>query len=96
MNEMTFHFGFQKSERMKLYLEEDRIIWPGGSTKKPTGLMIPTHLTVLTILEKPFVYGRQVKTPKDCDVEKGEIICPLYDTNQPSNNGKMEGCFLNF
>ena len=31
---------------MVLDLNEDEIIWPGGLKKKPTGLMIPTHLKV--------------------------------------------------
>jgi len=46
---------------MRLSLNEENIVWPGGLTQKPTGLMIPTHLKVLTILEKPFVYARQVE-----------------------------------
>jgi len=46
---------------MRLQLNEDKIIWPGSLTMKPTGLMIPTHLTVLTIQEKPFVYARLVE-----------------------------------
>lgn len=48
---------------MFLDLNEEAIIWPGGLTQKPTGLMIPTHLKVLTILEKPFVYARKLGTP---------------------------------
>jgi ionotropic glutamate receptor NMDA 1 len=46
---------------MMLHLEEENIVWPGGLTQKPTGLMIPTHLKVLTILEKPFVYARPIE-----------------------------------
>ena len=34
---------------MRLSLYEEKITWPGGSKLKPTGLMIPTHLNVLTI-----------------------------------------------
>lgn len=45
---------------MQLQLDEDEIVWPGGSRSKPTGLMIPTHLKVLTILEQPFVYARKL------------------------------------
>jgi hypothetical protein len=45
---------------MILTMQEELILWPGGLTQKPTGLMIPTHLTVLTIIEKPFVYARQL------------------------------------
>ena len=84
----------------------DKIIWPGDLSQKPTGLMIPTHLKVLTIAEKPFVYGRKISpcldgtctnldgTPCDgnnceeCNTEKGERECPLYDTHDIDNNGK--------
>ena len=69
-------------EKMKLTLNEDKIIWPGGMTQKPSGLMIPTHLKVLTILDKPFVYSRPLLEPGDtCDVANGEILCPHYDTD---------------
>ncbi len=74
---------------MMLDLEEDRIVWPGGLRKKPTGLMIPTHLNVLTILEKPFVYARPRNRGESCDLESGEIDCPIYDTSDPSKRGKQ-------
>ena len=51
---------FQTEGKMQLQLDEDEIVWPGGSRSKPTGLMIPTHLKVLTILEQPFVYARKL------------------------------------
>ena len=65
---------------MLLSLDEDKIIWPGGLTQKPTGLMIPTHLKVLTILDKPFVYSRRITGQETCDLAAGEILCPHYDT----------------
>jgi ionotropic glutamate receptor NMDA 1 len=71
---------------MKLHLNEENIVWPGGMTQKPTGLMIPTHLKVLTILEKPFVYARQIERNHSC--EQGEILCPLYNTKQLVNTGQ--------
>ena len=46
---------------MILTLDEDSIVWPGGLTSQPTGLMIPTHLKVLTIVEQPFVYARKLR-----------------------------------
>ena len=76
----------QNEQRMKLTMEQEQIIWPGGLTKKPTGLMIPTHLKVLTILETPFVKGREVDHPKECLDD--EVVCPLYDSEKPSSNGK--------
>lgn len=57
---MYFSLYFQDGGKMKLNLDEDRIVWPGGLTQKPTGLMIPTHLKVLTIVETPFVYARKL------------------------------------
>ncbi|KAJ8975944.1 hypothetical protein NQ317_010879 [Molorchus minor] len=47
---------FQETDRMHLTVNESLIIWPGGQSIKPEGFMIPTHLKVLTIEEKPFVY----------------------------------------
>ena len=68
-------------EKMKLSLDEEKIIWPGGLTQKPTGLMIPTHLNVLTILDKPFVYHRLLGPGEAaCDEASGEIECPHYNT----------------
>ena len=70
---------------MRLSLYEEKITWPGGSKLKPTGLMIPTHLNVLTIVEKPFVYRRPLNDSGDsCDPNKGEILCPHYNTEHES------------
>ena len=70
---------FQDESKMSLSLEQDNIIWPGGLRKKPTGLMIPTHLNVLTISEQPFVYNRTLAPGEICDRD-GEILCPQYNT----------------
>ena len=64
---------------MWLSLNEDNIVWPGGLKQKPTGLMIPTHLNVLTIEEKPFVYSRPLASGDSCDPNT-EILCPHYNT----------------
>jgi ionotropic glutamate receptor NMDA 1 len=72
---------------MRLQLNEENIVWPGGLTQKPTGLMIPTHLKVLTILEKPFVYARPIERNQTCDVTQGETRCPLYNTKSSDNRG---------
>lgn len=66
---------------MKLRLNESNIIWPGRLTKKPEGVMIPTHLKVLTIEEKPFVYVRPLKKDDGNSCESDEIMCPLYNTS---------------
>ena len=80
----TLFNHFQVDEKMRLEMEQDRIIWPGGLRSKPTGLMIPTHLNVLTIIETPFVDGRRVERASDCNDD--EIVCPVYE-------GKKKGIF---
>lgn len=39
--------------------------------------MIPTHLKVLTIEEKPFVYVREIADGESCLPE--EILCPHFN-----------------
>jgi len=70
---------------MKLRLNESNIIWPGRLKKKPEGFMIPTHLKVLTIEEKPFVYVRPLKKDDGNSCNSDEIMCPLYNTSSKGN-----------
>ncbi|XP_044734229.1 glutamate [NMDA] receptor subunit 1 isoform X2 [Chrysoperla carnea] len=70
--------------RMHLTLNESSIIWPGRLRTKPEGFMIPTHLKVLTIEEKPFVYARKLKD--DTEFCKGdEIPCPHFNITDEDN-----------
>jgi hypothetical protein len=78
---------------MRLSMDEEKIIWPGNLVNKPTGLMIPTHLNVLTIAEKPFVYHRFLNSSETCDAEKGEILCPHYNT-EPTGVQRCKSCFF--
>ncbi|KAG8230219.1 hypothetical protein J437_LFUL010847 [Ladona fulva] len=55
------HYYHASQDKMALKVDEGAILWPGRSPNKPEGFMIPTHLKVLTIEEKPFVYVREVK-----------------------------------
>nr|XP_040571852.1 glutamate [NMDA] receptor subunit 1-like isoform X2 [Lepeophtheirus salmonis] len=73
-----YHYSKER-HRMELHLDEENIKWPGDLTQKPTGLMIPTHLHVLTIVEKPFVYERLIDPSKGekCN-STSEIECPMY------------------
>ena len=48
---------FQPDSKMILSLDEEAIIWPGGLTQKPTGLMIPTHLKVRNCQFLPPVFS---------------------------------------
>ena len=61
---------------MRLALNESRIMWPGRLQTKPEGFMIPTHLKVLTIEEKPFVYVRKADA-ESC--LQDEIPCPHFN-----------------
>lgn len=62
---------------MKLEVNESNIIWPGRLKIKPEGFMIPTHLKVLTIEEKPFVYVRELSDNEKCLAD--EIACPYFN-----------------
>lgn len=50
---------------MRLRINDSQIVWPGAVQKKPEGIMIPTHLKVLTVEEKPFVYVRKLPSAAD-------------------------------
>lgn len=64
---------------MQLVIEDNQpIIWPGGSRQKPEGFMIPTHLKVLTINEKPFVYTRKL-AENEISCLPDEIFCPYFN-----------------
>ncbi|KAI5633392.1 receptor family ligand binding region domain-containing protein [Phthorimaea operculella] len=82
------YFYSKETQRMRLELKENEIIWMGRSTSKPEGFMIPTHLKVLTIEEKPFVYARHVELETDCTAE--EIPCPHFNATDSSD--KMYCC----
>ena len=76
---------FQSLGRMELSLREERIVWPGGRRRKPSGLMIPTHLKVITQPEKPFVYFRPLGQ---------ELVVAQGDDNfVTSNLDEGEACF---
>lgn len=65
---------------MRLRINDSQILWPGKQKNKPEGIIIPTHLKVLTIEEKPFVYVRKIAdddTSAQC--EPDEIPCPLFN-----------------
>ncbi|XP_078045066.1 glutamate ionotropic receptor NMDA type subunit 1 isoform X3 [Augochlora pura] len=70
----------QNTTKMKLMVNESSITWPGRSRTKPEGYMIPTHLKVLTIEEKPFVYVREISETESCQPE--EILCPHFNATE--------------
>lgn len=70
---------------MRLKINDSEIVWPGKIKKKPEGFFIPTHLKVLTIEEKPFVYVRKL-TEEEIECEEDEIPCPHF--NVTNGNGE--------
>ncbi|XP_031786059.1 glutamate [NMDA] receptor subunit 1 isoform X6 [Nasonia vitripennis] len=73
------YYYSSESSKMKLIVNDSIIIWPGKIKNKPEGFLIPTHLKVLTVEEKPFVYVRKA-TGMKCEVE--EVLCPNYKSNK--------------
>lgn len=74
---------------MTLKFDERSIMWPGKSNQKPQGYQIPTHLKVLTLEEKPFVY---VRNSTDSKCLEREILCLPY-TSSMKNQGRFEIIF---
>jgi len=75
----NFSFKEDNGGRMALEVDDEVILWPGGSSKKPEGVMIPTHLKVLTIEERPFTYTKKRDFGEGCDA--GWEDCPKYVFN---------------
>ena len=73
---------------MVLELEETEIVWPGNTRSKPQGKFLPTHLKVLTIEEKPFVYVRKIdpEAGEECSMEKSEVPCPLFNVSRKGDS----------
>ena len=71
---------------MRLKINDSEILWPGNVKKKPEGFFIPTHLKVLTIEEKPFVYARKLLDDED-SCEEDEIACPHF--NETDGHGEI-------
>lgn len=69
---------------MHLLVNEKSIVWPGRLNYKPEGFMIPTHLKVLTIEEKPFVYTRKLQDAQDHCLPD-EILCPHFNESDDGN-----------
>ncbi|KAK8745538.1 hypothetical protein OTU49_000250 [Cherax quadricarinatus] len=70
----------QTKESMTLEINENAIVWPGNTTIKPQGYMIPTRLKVLTIEEKPFVTTQKIESKAEC-LGGGRVLCPWYNSS---------------
>ncbi|KAK8764714.1 hypothetical protein V5799_032678 [Amblyomma americanum] len=62
------------SMSMELELELEKVVWPGRQRETPLGYVIPKHLRVATIAERPFVWVRPVADESQC--LPSEILCP--------------------
>ncbi|XP_052129960.1 glutamate [NMDA] receptor subunit 1 [Frankliniella occidentalis] len=90
IQEAVGHFVYSREQnRMHLELNDTDILWPGRLRTKPEGFMIPTHLKVLTIAEKPFVYVREAKEEK---CTNDEIPCPHFNSSDDSTDAVMYCC----
>ncbi|XP_040152491.1 glutamate [NMDA] receptor subunit 1 [Anopheles arabiensis] len=83
----SFHYDSEK-RKMRLKINDSSITWPGNTGKKPEGIMIPTHLKVLTIEEKPFVYARKL-LDDEIDCADDEVVCPHFNI---TNGNEQEYC----
>nr|XP_023029657.1 glutamate [NMDA] receptor subunit 1 isoform X1 [Leptinotarsa decemlineata] len=80
------YFFNKESNKMHLNVDEKSILWPGRQNTKPEGFMIPTHLKVLTIEEKPFVYVRKLIDIQQEGCSAEEIQCPHFNTSDDLND----------
>ncbi|CAG2178659.1 unnamed protein product, partial [Oppiella nova] len=72
-------YSFSKNNmKMELHLNEDQIVWPDNERTKPLGYIIPKHLRVFTLAEKPFVWVKP--TIRDSICKTGQKLCPKYNT----------------
>ncbi|RWS30727.1 hypothetical protein B4U80_08658 [Leptotrombidium deliense] len=69
--------------RMQLWLNAHSIIWPGYLSTKPIGYVIPTHLRVVTIEEKPFIWTKRLDDGEKC--EEGSYYCPKFNKKTNSD-----------
>uniref|UniRef100_A0ABD2WUB3 Glutamate [NMDA] receptor subunit 1 n=1 Tax=Trichogramma kaykai TaxID=54128 RepID=A0ABD2WUB3_9HYME len=76
-------------KKMKLLMSDSNIVWPGDLKHKPEGFLIPTHLKVLTIEEKPFVYARKKKSG---ECREDEILCPYYKYSSSMKDENEKNC----
>lgn len=60
--------------QMVLKLDVSTIEWPGGERHKPLGYYVATHLKVVTIEEKPFVWV--LPTQEDGSCSEPAVYCP--------------------
>jgi len=71
-------YGFDKTlNKINLKLNINDIVWPGNQRYTPLGYFVLTHLKVVTIAEKPFVWVKPLSESKMC--KASQIKCPHTD-----------------
>ncbi|CAM4854833.1 unnamed protein product [Rotaria socialis] len=74
--------------KTELKLDEEKIIWPNGLRKKPDGIRKSRNVTVVTIVEKPFIFARP---GNNCE-STSEIYCPRKKLNKSSDDEYEQFC----
>ncbi|CAM4800832.1 unnamed protein product [Rotaria magnacalcarata] len=74
--------------KTELKLDEEKIIWPSGLRKKPDGIRKRRNVTVVTIVEKPFIFARP---GNNCE-STSEIYCPRKTLNKSSDEEYEQFC----
>ncbi|CAF3093180.1 unnamed protein product [Rotaria socialis] len=64
-------------DKTELKLDEDQIIWPNRSHRKPDGMRTRRNVSVVTIAEKPFIFTR---SGNNCNLAT-EVVCPRKRLN---------------
>lgn len=72
------YFYAKETAKMRLKMELGEVEWPGGPGQpKPLGYYVATHLKVVTIEEKPFVWVSGVEEDGSC--REPSVLCPKQD-----------------
>ncbi|XP_045198002.2 glutamate [NMDA] receptor subunit 1-like isoform X2 [Mercenaria mercenaria] len=85
-----YHGNKQGTEDKKLSFGNTAILWPSQDTKKPKGIKISTHLKVVTIESKPFVYKALWLNEEECYKKEG-IQCS--HTNSSTGETTTHCCY---
>ncbi|CAF3877872.1 unnamed protein product [Rotaria sp. Silwood2] len=68
--------------KTELELHEEEIIWPNGSNQKPDGIRTRRNVSIVTIVEKPFIFVRPGNNCKPLS----EVFCPRKKLNVNEEN----------
>jgi ionotropic glutamate receptor NMDA 1 len=72
------YFTPYKSDKdnMALNINTSNIVWPGGLTTKPDGSKRSSHLRIVVIKDKPFIFTRRKPDNDECsEIHNNAIDC---------------------